>query len=121
MEVDFLISIVFDGCKDVLSLPTVVEGANMGFTVSLSAVDDGVVTSQFNGERYTVAGDVVSRYSVLELPRSAVLTTDIDDDVGSGRSRRLVCGQEDVSTMEDDFPAKTATKTGNTKRVSLTC
>jgi len=39
------------------------------------------------------------------MPRSAVLTTDIDDDVGSGRSRRLVCGQEDVSTMEDDFPA----------------
>ena len=50
MEVDFLISIVFDGCKDVLSLPAVVEGVNMGFTVSLSAVDDGVVTSQFDGE-----------------------------------------------------------------------
>ena len=50
MEVDFLISIVFDGCKDVLSLPTVVESANMGVTVSLSAVDDGVVTSQFDGE-----------------------------------------------------------------------
>ena len=32
-----------------------------------------------------VAGDVVSRYSVLEMPRSAVLTvtTDVDDDVGS--------------------------------------
>ena len=27
MEVDFLISIVFDGCKGVLSLPMVVEGA----------------------------------------------------------------------------------------------
>ena len=50
MEVDFLISIVFDGCKDVLCLPVVVEGANMGVTVSLSAVDDGVVTSQFDGE-----------------------------------------------------------------------
>jgi len=36
--------------KDVLSLPVVVEGANMGFTVSFSAVDDGVVTSQFDGE-----------------------------------------------------------------------
>ena len=55
------------------------------------------------------------------MPRSDVLTTDIDDDVGSGRSRRLVCGQEDVSTMEDDFPAKTATKTGHAKSVSLTC
>ena len=55
------------------------------------------------------------------MPRLAVLTTDIDNDVGSGRSRRLVCGQEDVSTMEDDFPAKTTAKTGNTKRVSLTC
>ena len=52
---------------------------------------------------------MVSRYSVLEMPRSDVLTTDIDDDVGSGRSRRLFCGQEDVSTMEDDVPAKTTT------------
>jgi len=41
---------------------------------------------------------------VLVMPRSDVLTTDIDD-VGSGRRRRLVCGQEDVSTMEDDVPA----------------
>ena len=50
MEVDFLIRIVLDGCKDVLSLPVVAEGANMGSTVSLSTVDDGVVTSQFDGE-----------------------------------------------------------------------
>ena len=56
------------------------------------------------------------------MPRLAVLTTDNDDDVGSGRRRMLVCGQEDVSTMEDDFPAKITTKTGNTnKKFSLTC
>ena len=41
---------MFDGCKDVLSLPMVADGANVGFTLSLSAVDDGVVTSQFDGE-----------------------------------------------------------------------
>jgi len=53
------------------------------------------------------------------MPRSDVLTTDIDD-VGSGRRRRLVCGQEDVSTMEDDVPAKTTTYK-NRKYKTLIC
>ena len=50
MEVDFSISTVFHGCKDVTPLSVVVEGANMGFTMSFSAIDDGVVRSQFNDE-----------------------------------------------------------------------
>ena len=39
------------------------------------------------------------------MPRSAVLTSDIENEVRLGRRRKLVCGQEDVSTMEDGFPA----------------
>jgi len=41
---------VFDGCKDVLSLPMVVEGANMGFTdflISIVSNECKDVTSLF--------------------------------------------------------------------------
>jgi len=50
VKVDFSIGIVFNGYNDVLSLSVVFEGAKTGFTMSLSAIDDGVVTSQFDGE-----------------------------------------------------------------------
>ena len=50
MEIDFSIGIEFNRYNDVLSLSVVFEGANMGFTMSLSAIDDDVVTSQFDGE-----------------------------------------------------------------------